>query len=77
MSAHKVQLRIGNIVRDFNAECGIYIDGKFYDDEIAAQAKTIRELTHALKLIFEVHPTQNTKEDYVEAVRKIAFKALQ
>lgn len=46
-------------------------------EAIRAQAAEIKTLKQALELIFEVHPTRNTKENYAAAVCEIADNALK
>jgi hypothetical protein len=45
--------------------------------ELAALRARVAELEEAMELILEVHPTRNSKEDYVSAVREIAFAVLE
>jgi hypothetical protein len=63
------------------SENGTFRDATYQNDDqletIAALRALNAELVEALKLIFEVHPTRNTKEDYAEAVREIASTAIQ
>ena len=51
--------------------------GKAWAEKLANETVKKAELRRALQLILEVHPTRNSKEDYVETVRYLAENALK